>query len=62
VAYNAKKTEHAGPKKHRGAYAGRKQYAKRESGKERRRADAMAIAEDLCEPISVPAIVEEDAQ
>lgn len=37
MAYKAKKTEHAGPKKGRGAYWGPKQDAKRESNKLRRR-------------------------
>lgn len=36
MAGNAKKTEHSGPKKGRGAYWGRKADAKRESNKVRR--------------------------
>jgi len=37
MANKAKLTEHVGAKKHRGAYAGRKRDAKRESNKLRRR-------------------------
>ncbi|MBI5420845.1 MAG: hypothetical protein HZA35_00855 [Parcubacteria group bacterium] len=36
MAYKARKTEHSGPKKGRGAYWGRKQIAKKESNKKRR--------------------------
>ena len=36
MAYHSKKTEHAGPKKGRGAYHGRKKDAKKESSKQRR--------------------------
>jgi hypothetical protein len=36
MAYNAKKTEHAGPKKGNGAYWGRKVAAKHESNRKRR--------------------------
>ncbi|MDE1970209.1 MAG: hypothetical protein KGI50_01370 [Patescibacteria group bacterium] len=36
MAYHARKTEHAGSKKGRGAYWGRKCDAKRESNKKRR--------------------------
>lgn len=43
MAYRAKKTEHVGPKKGRGAYAGRKRCAKQESAKARRRSDQMLI-------------------
>lgn len=37
MAYGAKKVEHSGPKKGRGAYYGRKATAKHESSKVRRR-------------------------
>lgn len=43
MAFEAKKTEHAGAKKGRGAYWGRKVDAKRESNRKRRE-DAKAIA------------------
>lgn len=43
MAYHVKKTEHAGPKKGRGGYAGRKADAKRESSKLRRRRNAQEI-------------------
>ena len=36
MAYNAKKTEHAGPKMGRGAFYGRKAAAKEESNRRRR--------------------------
>lgn len=36
MAYNAKKTDHAGAKKGRGAYYGRKAHAKKASSKVRR--------------------------
>ncbi len=36
MAYGARKTEHSGPKKGRGAYWGRKWIAKKESNKKRR--------------------------
>ena len=39
MAYKAKKTEHAGGKKGRGAYHGPKRDAKRESARLRRRMD-----------------------
>lgn len=39
MAYEAQKTEHAGPKKGAGAYWGRKKTAKKESNRERREAD-----------------------
>jgi hypothetical protein len=42
MAFKAKKTEHAGAKKGRGAYWGRKVDAKRESNRKRRE-DAKAI-------------------
>jgi hypothetical protein len=47
VAFNMKKTEHAGAKKGRGAYYGLKRDAKRESNKGRREQDARAISESL---------------
>jgi hypothetical protein len=39
MAYQAKKTEHSGSKKGRGAYWGPKKDAKRESNRKRRRDD-----------------------
>ena len=39
MANEAQKTEHAGPKKGRGAYWGRKKDAKKESNRVRREAD-----------------------
>jgi len=36
VAYNAKRTEHAGPKRRRGAFYGRKRDAKAHSNRRRR--------------------------
>ena len=47
MAGNAKKTEHAGPKKGRGAYWGRKAEAKRESNKVRREDAKRAVQHDL---------------
>jgi hypothetical protein len=44
MAYNAKKTEHAGPKKGSGAYYGRKAFAKRASNRRRREADKEAVS------------------
>jgi len=35
MAYNAKKTEHTGPKKGAGAYYGRKSFAKKASNRRR---------------------------
>jgi len=43
MAFKAKKTEHAGAKKGRGAYCGRKVDAKRDSNRKRRE-DGKAIA------------------
>jgi hypothetical protein len=43
MASRAKKTEHAGPKKGRGAYYGRKRDAKRDSRKRRRHNDRLAV-------------------
>jgi len=45
VGNRAKRTEHAGPKKGRGAYDGRKRDAKRESDKRRRHDDTVAVLE-----------------
>ena len=45
MGYEAKKTEHAGAKKGRGAYWGVKADAKRESNR-RRREDAKALARE----------------
>jgi hypothetical protein len=47
MGYEAKKTEHAGPKKGNGAYWGPKQDAKKESNKIRRRNAQRSIKEDL---------------
>lgn len=49
MAYNARKTEHTGPKRGRGGYAGRKANAKRESAKMRRRGDAKEITRQIDE-------------
>lgn len=43
MAYHATKTEHVGPKRGRGGYAGRKADAKRESSKLRRRLNVQEI-------------------
>jgi hypothetical protein len=43
MAHRAKKTEHAGPKKGRGGYYGRKRDAKHESAKRRRSDDRLAV-------------------
>jgi hypothetical protein len=45
MAQNARKTEHAGPKKSRGAYWGRKVDAKKESNRVRRENDKRAIVQ-----------------
>jgi hypothetical protein len=45
VGNRAQRTEHAGAKKGRGAYYGRKREAKRDSAKLRRRNDANASRE-----------------
>jgi len=42
MAYNAKKTEHAGPKKGSGAFYGRKVEAKKASNRRRREDDKRA--------------------
>jgi len=42
MAYNAKKTEHAGAKKGRGAYYGRRVDAKKASNRRRRQNDKRA--------------------
>jgi hypothetical protein len=46
MAQRARKTEHSGPKKARGAYWGRKVEAKKESNRARREQDKRAIVED----------------
>ena len=43
MAYSAKKTEHAGVKKGRGAFYGRKVYAKKASNRRRREDDKRAV-------------------
>jgi hypothetical protein len=62
VANNARKTEHAGPKKGRGAYAGRRRDAKNESDKARRYADEIAIKDNLCEQFGSSIVGPEDAR
>ena len=47
MAYKAKKTEHAGAKKGRGAYWGRKRDAKLESKKARRAEGIHMVVENL---------------
>ena len=49
MAYQAVKMEHCGSKKGRGAYWGRKRYAKQESNKKRRN-DGRKILEDEINP------------
>lgn len=44
MAYEAKKTEHAGSKKGNGAYWGRKIAAKKESNRKRRENDKTSVA------------------
>ncbi|MEQ8230637.1 MAG: hypothetical protein RLW61_05990 [Gammaproteobacteria bacterium] len=56
MAHYAKKTEHAGPKKGRGAYAGRKSYAKSESNKARRSAGVKDIVSGIGEAQSEQAV------
>ena len=43
VAFNARKTEHAGPKKGRGAFYGRKAAAKAQSNRRRRENDKREV-------------------
>jgi hypothetical protein len=43
MAYNAKKTEHAGPKKGSGAFYGRKAEAKKASKRRRRQNDKRVV-------------------
>lgn len=43
MAYQAKKTEHSGPKKGKGAYWGRKVAAKKESNRQRREMNKESI-------------------
>ena len=47
MANKAKLTEHVGAKKHKGAYAGRKRDAKRESNKLRRRQSVSVINREI---------------
>ncbi|MBI5674471.1 MAG: hypothetical protein HZC48_01420 [Nitrospirae bacterium] len=47
MAYEAKKTEHAGAKKGSGAYWGRKVEAKKESNRKRRENDKGSVKEQL---------------
>ena len=47
MAGNARKTEHAGPKKGRGAYWGRKADAKRESNRTRREVAKQAVRQGI---------------
>jgi len=44
MAYNAKKTEHAGPKMGRSAFYGRKAFAKKADNLRRREADKRAAS------------------
>ncbi len=44
MAYNAKETEHAGPKKGSGAFYGRKAIAKKASNRQRREFDKRAVS------------------
>ena len=43
MAFNARKTEHAGPKKGRGAFYGRRAAAKKESNRRRRKVDKIEV-------------------
>ena len=45
MAYGAKKTEHAGGKKGKGAYWGRRIAAKKESNRKRREEDKVIVTE-----------------
>jgi len=45
VAYGAKKTEHAGGKKGKGAYWGRRVAAKKEANRKRREEDKVIVTE-----------------
>jgi hypothetical protein len=47
MGYEAKKTEHAGPKRGNGAYWGRKWEEERESGRRRRKNWQREIREEL---------------
>jgi len=53
MAYNAKKTEHAGPKKGRGAFYGRKSFAKKASNRRRRADDKQAASAADDETVSL---------
>ena len=50
MALRARKTEHAGPKKGRGAFYGHKAEAKHDSNRRRREDDKLALAEHDLEP------------
>jgi len=50
MANKAKLSEHVGPKKGRGAYAGRKRDAKRESNKLRRQESTVAVRREIAAP------------
>jgi len=52
VAGNARKTEHAGSKKGRGAYQGRKADAKRESNRARHEVAKRAVHQGLADSTS----------
>ena len=50
MAHNARKTEHAGPKKGAGAYYGHKAEAKHESSRKRRRDGRRVVDEQVADP------------
>lgn len=54
MGYEAKKTEHAGPKKGNGAYWGPKEDAKKESNRIRRRNARQSIGEELSADGTLP--------
>ena len=56
MAYQAKKTEHSGPKKGKGAYRGRKVAAKKESNRQRREMDKESIMSEETSETSANAI------
>ena len=47
MAYNARRTEHSGPKQGRGAFYGRKAEAKKASNRRRRQDDKQAVLNEL---------------
>lgn len=47
MAYNARRTEHSGPKRGRGAFYGPKAQAKRASARRRRQNDKQAVLDEL---------------